>query len=84
MKLHLGFGIPMELAASNTFNYRHLVRDVVVVIMLGAALTVTVGVMVTLHAGHIAAAKNISVRVVNEPSRSARIRPYQGLLLVER
>ena len=78
MKLHLGFGIPMELAASNTFNYRHLVRDVVVVIMLGAALTVTVGVMVTLHAGHIAAAKNISVRVVNEPSRSARIRLLPG------
>ena len=74
----------MELAASNTFNYRHLVRDVVVVIMLGAALTFTVGVMVTLHAGHIAAAKNISVRVVNEPSQSVRIRPLPGLLLVER
>ena len=77
MKLHLGFGIPMELAASNTFNYRHLVRDVVVVIMVGAALTLTVGVMVTLHAGHIAAAKHISVRAANEPSRLCIV-PREG------
>ena len=57
----LGYGVPMELAASNNFNYKHLLRDVIIITIINLIISVLVGVIVMLHANEIAVSKDISI-----------------------
>ena len=57
----LGFGVPMELAASNTFNYRNLIKDGIIVVIISIIMTVFVCVIVMLHSHIIASNKGIAV-----------------------
>ena len=57
----LGFGVPMELAASNTFTNRKLILDVFIVVFLSLVLAATVGFTVILGASKIAKTKNIQI-----------------------
>ena len=51
----------MELAASNTFNYKNLIRDSIIVVITSIILTVFVCVIVMLHSNVIATNKGIDV-----------------------
>ena len=57
----LGFGVPMELAASNLFNHKNLIKDVLVIIAASLLLSVLAGATVMSGAGNIAASKRIGV-----------------------
>ena len=57
----LGFGVPMELAASNPFNYTHLLGDVLIQVIVGVILSLLVGFTITLHAAKMATAKEIQI-----------------------
>ena len=46
----LGFGVPMELAASNPFNYAHLLGDIIIQVVVGVILSLLVGFTITIHA----------------------------------
>ena len=53
----LGFGVPMELAASNAFNYRHLIKDVITIIIISIIFSFIVETIIVIHASEIAASK---------------------------
>ena len=57
----LGFGVPMELAASNPFNYEYLWRDILIQVVVGVILSLSVGFTITIHAAKIALAKDIEI-----------------------
>ena len=57
----LGFGVPMELAASNPFNYAYLLRDTIIQVVVGIILSLFVGFSITLHAVKIATTKDIQI-----------------------
>ena len=57
----LGFGVPMELAASNPFNYEHLLSDIFIQVVVGVSLSLMVGFTITLHAAKIAITKDIQI-----------------------
>ena len=57
----LGFGVPIELAASNTFTNRKLILDVFIVVFVSLVLAATVGLTVILGASKIARSKNIQI-----------------------
>merc|ERR1712016_327048 len=46
----LGFGVPMELAASNSFSNRHLILDVVIIVLVSLVLVTFVGLTFILGA----------------------------------
>ena len=57
----LGFGVPMELAASNSFSNRHLILDVFIIVLVSLVLVTFVGLTFILGASAIASSKNIEI-----------------------
>ena len=57
----LGYGVPMELAASNNFNYRFLVRDIIIIVLIAIILSSITEIVFLLHAAEIAKSKNIRI-----------------------
>ena len=57
----LGFGVPMELAASNSFTNRNLILDVIIIILVSLFLVTFVGFTVIVGASTIANTKNIDI-----------------------
>ena len=75
----LGFGVPMELAASNPFNYAYLLQDIIIQVVVGVILSLFVGFSITLHAAKIATTKDIQIRDIGYTVESVFLVIMDGL-----